>query len=187
MRLDDETLDPRVRAALEAYRAVAQAMHDAYTPDWVHLDLSMGQLKAMMALATAGGMNVSELAEWLKISKPSASILVDRLVNLGYAQRMEDQDDRRRTLVELTAKGSELVAGVQRGGGKRMEEWMEQMSTDDLAALTRGLRALAAVASREVAGRDGGGGGAGGTRTPQTPSGRSTGRGAGADQGMTEE
>lgn len=132
-------------------------------------------------------MNVSELAEWLKASKPSASILVDRLVQLGYVERMEDRDDRRRTLVVLTAKGRELVARLQRSGGERMEGWMEQMSPDDLAALTRGLRALAAVVSREVAASDGGGGAARGARMPRTPSGRNAGRGAGTDQGTREE
>src|SRR5258707_15605466 len=159
MMRDDEDLAAKVRAAVEAQRAVVQAMHSASTPDWAHLDLSMGQLKALVALATAGDMNVSELAEWLKTSKPSASIPVDRLVQPGYVERVEDQDDRRRTLVVLTTKGRELVDRLQRSGGERMQVWLEQMSPDDLAALTRGLRALAAVVSREVAGGDAGDGG----------------------------
>lgn len=156
MKRDDDTRAARVQAALEAQRAAVKAMHAAYTPDWVHLDLSMGQLKALVALATVGNMNVGELADWLKTSKPSASILVDRLVQHGYVERMEDQDDRRRTLVSLTTSGSELVARIERNGGERMEGWMEQMSADDLAALTHGLRALAAVVSREGVSGSGG-------------------------------
>src|SRR5262249_9309908 len=120
-----------VQAALEAQRVFKQAMHSVDTPDWVHLDLSMGQLKALVALATAGAMNVTDLADWLKTSKPSASILVDRLVQPGYVERMEDQDDRRRTLVVLTAKGRELVDRFQRSGGERMQGWLEQMSPAD--------------------------------------------------------
>ena len=160
MKQDNEAqAAKKVQVALEAQRALKQAMHRTDMPDWVHLDLSMGQLKALVALATAGDMNVSELAEWLRTSKPSASILVDRLVQLGYVERVEDQDDRRRTLVVLTTKGRELVDRLQRSGGERMQVWLEQMSPDDLAALTRGLRALAAVVSREVAGGNGGDGG----------------------------
>src|SRR5258707_5122026 len=103
-------------------------------------------------------MNVSELAEWLRTSKPSASILVDRLVQPGYVERVEDQDDRRRTLVVLTTKGRELVDRLQRSGGERMQVWLGQMGPHDLAALTRGLRGAAAVGSRDGAGggsRDG--------------------------------
>jgi DNA-binding MarR family transcriptional regulator len=187
MMRDDEALAARVRAALEAQRAVMQAMHGASTPDWAHLDLSMGQLKALVALATAGDMNVSELANWLKTSKPSASILVDRLVHLGYVERMEDRDDRRRTLVMLSATGRELVARLQRSGGEQMEGWMAQLSPEDLAALTQGLWALAAVVSREVASGDAGGGGDAGARSPLNPSARKTGRGTGTDHEMTEE
>src|SRR5258708_28182728 len=99
----------KVEAALEAQRALKQAMHRTDTPDWVHLDLSMGQLKALVALATAGDMNVSELGEWLRTSKPSASILVDRLGQPGYLERVEDQDDRRRTPLVRTTKGTERV------------------------------------------------------------------------------
>ena len=158
MHLNDETREDRVRAAIEAQRALKQALHQAYSPDWIHMDLSMGQLKALMGLATLGAMSVGELADWLKTSKPSASVLVDRLVHEGYVERREDQDDRRRTLVMLTSRGSELVAGLERSGGERMELWLDRMLPDDLAALTRGIRALADVVSGEVAS---GGGNAG--------------------------
>src|SRR5258708_37122425 len=64
MMRDDEDLAAKVRAAVEAQRAVVQAMHSASTPDWAHLDLSMGQLKALVALATAGVVDVRVVGEW---------------------------------------------------------------------------------------------------------------------------
>src|SRR5258708_25562908 len=118
MMRDDEDLAAKVRAAVEAQRAVVQAMHSASTLDWAHLDLSMGQLKALVALATAGDMNVSGVAEWLRTSKPSASILVDRLVQPGYVQRVEDQGDRPRTPLLLATKGRGLVCALPRSGGR---------------------------------------------------------------------
>lgn len=151
MTRKDEKAGELVHDAIEAQRALKQAMHSAYSPDWIHLDLTMGQLKALVGLATLGAMSVSELAEWMNTSKPSASVLVDRLVHQGYAARREDQDDRRRTLVELTHQGSELMARLERSGGERMEAWLARMSADDLSALTRGLRALAAVVTAECA------------------------------------
>lgn len=134
-----------VRDALDAHRALARAIHNAHTADWAALDLTMGQLKGLMALASTGAMNVSELACWLKASKPAASVLVDKLVNLGLAAREEDHEDRRRTLVMLTPQGRELIARLQETGGTRMERWLVQLSDDDRDALTRGLRALTAV------------------------------------------
>src|SRR5258707_15662836 len=99
MKQDNEAqAAKKVQAALEAQRALKQVMHRTDTPDWVHLDLSMGQLKALVALATAGDMNVSELAEWVRTSKPSASILVDRLGQPGYVQRGGEPGGRRPAL-----------------------------------------------------------------------------------------
>lgn len=147
---DVGTPSASARAAFEAQRAVMRALRRLNMPDWMHLDLSMGQLKALVALTTAGSINVSGLADQLEVGNPAASILVDRLVQLGYAQRTEDPDDRRRTLVTLTARGSDLAARLQQAGGERLLRWMEQMTPDDLAALTRGLSALAAIASRET-------------------------------------
>ncbi len=147
---DEGTLREQVRAALEAQRAVGHALQRGTMPEWVHLELTMGQLKTLITLESEDGMNVSGLAERLEVGKPAASILVDRLVQLGYAERKEDAEDRRRTLVTPTAKGSELVARLRQGGGERMARWMERMDADDLDALTRGLRALAAVAAQEA-------------------------------------
>jgi DNA-binding MarR family transcriptional regulator len=152
MRHDNETLralPERVRSAIEAQHAVAQAMHRATMPDWIHMDLTMAQLKTLMTLATQGAMNVSGIAERLEFGKPAASILVDRLVQLGYVERTEDIEDRRRTLVAPTEKGSELVTRLQQGGGHPLVRWYAQMAADDLDALTQGLRALAAVAAAE--------------------------------------
>ena len=140
-----------IREVLAAQREIRHTLMNANTPDWVELDLSMGQLKTLMALASQEGMNVSAVAETLRVGKPAASILVDRLVQLGFAQRTEDPEDRRRTLVAPTLSGRELVERLRQGGGENtMTRWLEQMDPDDLAALVQGLRALVAIARRET-------------------------------------
>jgi len=88
----------------------------------------------------------------------------------------------------LTARGRELVARLQRSGGERMAGWMEQMSPDDLAALARGLRALAAVVAGEVTRGAADEGDAGCMRTTPRAGGRDTGRDDTAvEQGAREE
>jgi DNA-binding MarR family transcriptional regulator len=143
---------PPVAAALAAQRAVLRTLFAATTRDWIELDLSMGQLKALMALATRRGLNVGGLADLLQVGNPAASTLVDRLVQAGYVVRTEDADDRRRTLLATTPAGDELVSRLRQGAGEiRVRRWLERMDPDDLAALTRGLEALAAIAARDGA------------------------------------
>jgi DNA-binding MarR family transcriptional regulator len=136
-----------IEAARTAQLSIVQALMQATTPDWIQLELSIGQLKALMALASQQPLTVGGLAELLHIGKSAASILVDQLVQQGHAARTEDAEDRRRTLVKLTPSGSELVATLHQGARERLfVEWLEQLAPEDLAALARGLQALAAIA-----------------------------------------
>ena len=139
-----------IRAILEAQHSIARNGPIKHTDEWINLDLTMGQLKALMALAQQR-MHVRQLAEALGVGKPAASIIVDRLVQLGLAQRIEDPEDRRYTQVSLTDEGSERVERLHQGKLDRLVQWFEAMDPDDLAALRRGLQALAAIIERDGA------------------------------------
>lgn len=146
-------LPPRLapfRELLAAQKVIFRELFRMTMPHWIHIDLSMGQLRTLMALATLQAVNISTLAETLEVSKPTASTLVDQLVQRGLVERTEDTEDRRRTLVALSTAGSEMMAQLrQYGPPERMAQWLEAMNPDDLAALTRGTQALAAIVERE--------------------------------------
>jgi DNA-binding MarR family transcriptional regulator len=52
----------------------------------------------------------SSLAAKMRMSRPSVSQMVDRLVRLKLVARAEDPTDRRRKTVSVTAKGRSLLA-----------------------------------------------------------------------------
>ncbi len=139
-----------VRAVLEAQFALGRCMVGKQAQDWVQLDLTIGQVRALMMLAGTPDQTVSQLAERLKIGKPAASLLIDRPVRLGLVQRTEDANDRRRTLVALTDAGADLVTRLRQGNLDQLAAWLQTMAPADLAALRRGLEALAAVAAASV-------------------------------------
>jgi DNA-binding MarR family transcriptional regulator len=113
---------------------------------WLELDLSMGQLKAIVALTTQGPQSIGKLGRMLNVGEPAASTLVDKLVARGLVAREMDVLDRRRTLVVPTDEGRELVAHLQTLQKERLAEWLGRLETDDLCALQRGLEALVAAA-----------------------------------------
>jgi MarR family transcriptional regulator, organic hydroperoxide resistance regulator len=146
----DSALAPDVRAALDAQRAIYQAALGLSSDEWLSLDLSMGQLKALVRLTASQGMTVSEVAEALGTGKPAASMIVDQLTHHGYVSRREDPEDRRRTVVTPTESGFGLVTRLRQSGGEQaMVRWLRQLAPEDLAAYTRGARALADVIARE--------------------------------------
>lgn len=147
-----EKLEPQVREALDAQHALLHAIARLAAPDWMELDLPTGQLKALVTVGMREGMTVGEVADALHIGKPAASMLIDRLVQQGYVARSEDPSDRRRAIVVPSAAGAELVERLRQGGSGPylMARLIQQLGADDLAALTQGMRALAAVAEREA-------------------------------------
>jgi DNA-binding MarR family transcriptional regulator len=113
--------------------------------EWLSLDLGIGQLKAIMVLARHGRLTVGGLASALGVSEPSASLLVDKLVNRGLAVRENDPADRRRTLVFTSDQGNLLVERLRRSRRDQLAAWLGLMGERDLRALAQGLDAFAAA------------------------------------------
>src|SRR5579883_2557390 len=132
---DDDDIPTAIREMLVAQRAVFRRLLHPRGDEWIRLDLSMGQLKTLMVLASQAPMTVS--------------VLVDRLVNLRLVMRTEDAEDRRRTLVALTTEGSDLVTHLRQGSKDTLIRWLSALAPADLAALTRGMQALAAIAEQD--------------------------------------
>jgi DNA-binding MarR family transcriptional regulator len=136
--------------SIEAYRTVFRVLQSATIADWLDLDCSMAQLKTLFVIAREAPMPIGRVAETLQVGLPTASHLVDRLVQDGLVTRASDPLDRRRTLTSLTAQGSQLCARLRQGSAARLRTWIDQLDDEERAALTHGLRALARVAEADL-------------------------------------
>src|ERR1700674_3935390 len=142
---------PSTDEALAAYRKLRRTLQTSTASRWMHLDISMQQVRAMFLLRDEEEVSVGRLAELFGIGLPAASLLADRLVRAGYVERRDDPADRRRVLLSLTRPGLRLGTDLREGSHSLLRRWMSSLSAEDLAALTRGWRALAEVASRHGA------------------------------------
>src|SRR6202047_1298051 len=59
-------------------------------------------------------ITMSGIASKMGHTTAAATGLVDRLEKLGYVQRSHALDDRRKVMVRITKKGSDLVAGIRK-------------------------------------------------------------------------
>ena len=75
-------------------------------------ELTPTRLRAVTVVADAGGLRIGELAERVGVEETTATRLVDRLEEAGLVERRAVADDRRATLVALTASGEALAAEV---------------------------------------------------------------------------
>ena len=85
--------------------------------------LSMPQFSILMQLHHKGACGMSGISEGYDITPAATSQLVDKLVQGGLIQRVEDPADRRAKLLSLTDKGREFVLkGIQ-----ERYRWVEEM------------------------------------------------------------
>src|SRR5665647_3646078 len=71
----------------EAARRVLAMITRASGPDWLSLDLTMGQFTALMTVTLFGPQPVGALGRHLGLSEPGACLLVDKLEEHGLAVR----------------------------------------------------------------------------------------------------
>ena len=127
--------------------SILTAMQFSSRPDWMELEMTMAQIKALFTISQGEAVPVSRIAEYLGVGQPTASHLVDKLVRQGFADRSESPIDRRVTLVRLTSQGEDLVQRLYRGGEEQYRSWMNQLTEKERKDLLSGLQALARVAS----------------------------------------
>src|SRR5205085_11438250 len=93
---------------LELWRHVLGTGHPGAYAIFEELDLSLTQVKALVALSHAE-LTVKELAERLGLSLPGASRAVDALVSRALVGRREDPQDRRQKRLRCTDSGRETL------------------------------------------------------------------------------
>ncbi|MFI5926539.1 MarR family winged helix-turn-helix transcriptional regulator [Micromonospora sp. NPDC051543] len=91
------------------------------------------------------GTTASELGQRLGISKQAAGKTVDRLVAVGYLERVDDPADARRRLVRMTPRG---VDGLRRSAeifDRLRGQWAATLGEERVAAIEDDLRTMAAA------------------------------------------
>ncbi|MGI8475097.1 MAG: MarR family winged helix-turn-helix transcriptional regulator [Thermomicrobiales bacterium] len=107
-----------------------------------HPDVRPAHGFAMQAIGR-DGTTASELGRRLGISKQAAGKTVDRLENLGYAARVDDEADGRRKSVRLTTRGIDaLIRSAAIFEDLRMQ-WSKILGEERLRRLEADLRTLA--------------------------------------------
>ncbi|MDO6354038.1 MarR family transcriptional regulator [Caloramator sp. CAR-1] len=71
-------------------------------------DISITEVHAIEAIGRSSERTMGEVAQDLKVTMGTLTIMVDKLVRKGYAERFRSEEDRRVVFVRLTKKG-ELV------------------------------------------------------------------------------
>lgn len=114
--------------------AVARRVH--------HSGISLGHLQILWILQEHGPLPVSRLAEWLGIGAPNATGLLDRMEQRGLVERVRDAEDRRVVLARATEIGREAVTEHDGWRDELVEQILEPLDDESLAAIAGRLREI---------------------------------------------
>jgi len=140
---------PALHDVLLAWTAVymRRSMHDfmRFARRW---GLSMAQLNVLMRLYYHGGCEIRGLLPLLEVSKAAAGQLVERMEQQGLVERARAPHDRRARLVNLSAKGRELVEASIAAREAWLDGLVRALPGEERGEIARALARLAAEAEK---------------------------------------
>ena len=95
--------------------------------DCMHGDLSVAQMNLILAVRTRGEVTLTELAEILGVSPPSASVMVERLVERELLMRERATSDRRKVLIQVSPGASQHIAEMEERVVATFVELLEEL------------------------------------------------------------
>ncbi len=132
-------LNPALLMLINARHAEGRVYAAVRTAGYDDLSPAMARIAAQIA---EEGSRVTELAERARITKQSASVLVEQLERAGYVTRVPDPADARAKVVALAERGLAVQRVARREERAIEREWTRHLGADRMRALHDALTAL---------------------------------------------
>jgi DNA-binding MarR family transcriptional regulator len=94
-------------------------------------ELTNTQSQAVFKIGRISPCTLSDVSETLRISKSSASTLVERLVVKGLIERKQDPDNRRRVLITVAKQAQKFQKTIERELVNELEKIAKNMSEEN--------------------------------------------------------
>jgi DNA-binding MarR family transcriptional regulator len=139
------------RAVVTSHAAVTERVGKAFAAQDLP-PLSWFELLWAVNKAPEGRPSMSELAEWLTLSRGGITKLVDRLQDAGYIERVSCAEDRRSLQAELTPAGERILEEMRQVYETELARHLSVISADEADLITQALaRATASTCDAATA------------------------------------
>jgi DNA-binding MarR family transcriptional regulator len=123
--------------------AASTAMTRLYRPLLEELGITYPQYLTLLVLWEKGSIRLGEIADALNLASHAVSPIIDRLEQAGLARRINDPEDARAVIVELTKSGQNLKSS---GGSIRdVVRKKTAMKTSEITRLRDELQRLVQI------------------------------------------
>jgi DNA-binding MarR family transcriptional regulator len=105
-------------------------------------ELSASNASALSAVEMHGPLTPSELADFERIKRPSATRILRGLEDEGLVQRTPDPNDGRSALISITGEGRERLRRLRQRKNAYLARRMRDLDAGDVATLGRAAEIL---------------------------------------------
>jgi DNA-binding MarR family transcriptional regulator len=137
-----------MRSFRRALRALEREVELSLASQTECCGVTSAQCHLLLAMAERGTSSVGELALELELDQSTLSRTADGLVKAGLASRAEDEGNRRRVLLGLTAAGKKKAEFIDRSCDAYYEDVLAEAGperrkslAEDVAFLAQAIRA----------------------------------------------
>ncbi|MGN6168906.1 MAG: MarR family winged helix-turn-helix transcriptional regulator [Solirubrobacteraceae bacterium] len=127
------------RAVVTSHAAVTERVQKALAAADLP-PLSWYEVLSAVKRSPTGRPRMSELADWLTLSRGGITKLVDRLQDAGCIARISCSEDRRSLQAELTPAGEKLLAEMQTVYESELERHLASLTLQEADLITTALQ-----------------------------------------------
>ncbi|OUC11799.1 MAG: hypothetical protein B0A82_26100 [Alkalinema sp. CACIAM 70d] len=104
--------------------------------------LSVPQFRLLAYLEQQPGTNLSKVAEYLDVTRATASATIERLVQSGYVDRSVDPQERRYVRLHLTDHGLQELEAMRQMIRNQLAALLTSLPPEQLASIETSLEIL---------------------------------------------
>jgi DNA-binding MarR family transcriptional regulator len=147
---EQEDEDELIAQAMVALPVIAKRLFASLIEHPFASGLPHSQIKAMGHLFKHSPSTLSEVADALGVSLPTASELIERLVEEGMVSRDTNPADRRKVVLALTPRAREMGQQIHAIRRAQIRAVMDRLEPDERPVFVKSIQALADVLMADV-------------------------------------
>jgi DNA-binding MarR family transcriptional regulator len=99
-------------------------------------ELTVSQMHYLEIISQLTNPNVTELATEMQLSKPTVTVALDKLIQKGFVDKVQSDEDRRSSHLHLTKKGMQINQTHEYAHTRFAELMAESLEPTELEQLT---------------------------------------------------
>jgi DNA-binding MarR family transcriptional regulator len=137
-----------VKELMEIFQTLPQELKK-FAPDKTNVGNKFGitgvQLMTLHFIKHNDNCKISDIANFLSVSPPDATRIVETLVKKEFVERINDEKDRRIIRLKTTRKGKKVFETLKEELAVSFSIILKKMNEQDAKALLKGMKSLSHV------------------------------------------